>query len=50
MLNVSLSDTFADLADGKLDSQKAFMTGKLKKKGNMVLATKHGPILATAKL
>ncbi|KAI6013349.1 hypothetical protein PISMIDRAFT_677190 [Pisolithus microcarpus 441] len=42
-------DTFAQLADGKLDGQKAFMTGKLKTKGNAMLATKLTPILETAK-
>ena len=46
---LSPDDTFADLADGKLGGQKAFMTGKLKTKGNMMLATKLGPVLATAK-
>jgi putative sterol carrier protein len=42
-------DTFVELADGKLDGQKAFMTGKLKTKGNMMMATKLGPVLAAAK-
>ncbi|KAI5995808.1 SCP2 sterol-binding domain-containing protein [Pisolithus orientalis] len=44
-------DTFAQLANGKVRStgQKAFMTGKLKTKGNAMLATKLTPILETAK-
>ncbi|CAG7852069.1 SubName: Full=Probable peroxisomal protein POX18 {ECO:0000313/EMBL:CCA74818.1} [Serendipita indica DSM 11827] len=42
-------ETFTQMADGKLDGQKAFMTGKLKTKGNMMLATKLGPVLAAAK-
>ena len=46
---LSPDDTFAGLADGKLDGQKAFMAGKLKTKGNMMLPTKLGPVLATAK-
>ena len=46
---LSSDDTFADLADGKLESQKAFMTGKLKTKGNMMLATRLGPLLAIGK-
>jgi putative sterol carrier protein len=32
------SDDFADMVGGKLDGIKAFMTGKLKVKGNMMLA------------
>jgi putative sterol carrier protein len=32
------SDTFINLADGKLNGQKAFMTGALKVKGNVMLA------------
>ncbi|EIN09833.1 sterol-binding protein [Punctularia strigosozonata HHB-11173 SS5] len=42
-------DTFVQLAEGKLDGQKAFMTGKLKTKGNMMLATKLDGVLKTAK-
>ena len=32
------SSDFADMVEGKLDGIKAFMTGKLKVKGNMMLA------------
>ena len=32
------SETFIQLADGKLNGQKAFMTGALKVKGNIMLA------------
>ncbi|ETW83242.1 hypothetical protein HETIRDRAFT_409133 [Heterobasidion irregulare TC 32-1] len=42
-------DTFAALAEGKLDGQKAFLTGKLKTKGNMMLATKLDGVLKAAK-
>ncbi|KAH9847505.1 sterol-binding-like protein [Lenzites betulinus] len=42
-------DTFAQLAEGKLDGQKAFMTGKLKTKGNMMFATKLDGILKVVK-
>ena len=38
-------DTFSQLAEGKLDGQKAFMSGKLKTKGNMMFATKLDGIL-----
>jgi putative sterol carrier protein len=38
-------DTFSQLAEGKLDGQKAYMTGKLKTKGNMMLATKLSGVL-----
>lgn len=38
-ITISVSDdVFMDLADGKITGQKAFMGGKLKVKGNMMLA------------
>jgi len=40
--------TFVDLANGKIAGQKAFMTGKLKTKGNMMLATKLESVLKIA--
>ncbi|EXX76763.1 bifunctional hydroxyacyl-CoA dehydrogenase/enoyl-CoA hydratase FOX2 [Rhizophagus irregularis DAOM 197198w] len=48
IIGVSDSD-FLELASGKLNAQKAFMSGKLKIKGNMMLATKLGDILAGGK-
>ena len=45
-VTIILSDeTFTQLAEGKLDGQKAFMSGKLKTKGNMMFATKLDGIL-----
>ncbi|KAJ6577191.1 SCP2 sterol-binding domain-containing protein [Mycena capillaripes] len=41
-------DTLQELASGKLNGQKAFMTGKLKTKGNMMLATKLDGVLKAA--
>ena len=38
-------DTFVEIADGKTTGQKAFMTGALKTKGNMMLATKLDGVL-----
>ncbi len=39
------SAKFSDLIEGKLNPQMAFMTGKLKVKGDMGLALKLGAIL-----
>ena len=45
-VTVILSDeTFMDIAEGKTSEQTAFMTGRLKAKGNMMLAMKLNDIL-----
>lgn len=38
-------ETLLKLFDGSANAQKLFMTGKIKIKGNMMLATKLGPVL-----
>jgi len=49
-VTINMSDeTFMLLAEGKLNGQKAFMTGKLKTKGNMMLATKLDGVLKSVK-
>jgi len=45
-----LSDaSLVDLASGKLNGQKAWMTGKLKAKGNLMLATKLDGVISMKK-
>ncbi|KAN0139027.1 sterol-binding-like protein [Lactarius tabidus] len=49
-VSILMSDeTFVELAEGKTTGQKAFMTGKLKTKGNMMLATKLDGVLKSTK-
>lgn len=47
--NPLTTDIFVALADGKLNAQKAFMTGQLKVKGNIMLATKLDGVLKASK-
>merc|ERR1712156_1081042 len=42
-------EDFVAMAGGKLDGMQAFMGGKLKIAGNMMLAQKLGPILEAAR-
>mmetsp|Transcript_23805 Transcript_23805/g.62731 ORF Transcript_23805/g.62731 Transcript_23805/m.62731 type:complete len:112 (+) Transcript_23805:81-416(+) len=48
-VTITMADAdFVAMASGKLDGMQAFMSGKLKVSGNMMLAQKLGPILESA--
>ncbi|KAF9210766.1 hypothetical protein CPC16_006859 [Podila verticillata] len=48
-ITIELADqTFVDLADGKANGQKLFMSGKIKVKGAIMLATKLETVLKGA--
>lgn len=46
---IMTDNDFVDLSAGKLNGQKAFMSGKLKVKGKMMLATKLDSVMKAAK-
>ncbi|KXS14299.1 sterol-binding-like protein [Gonapodya prolifera JEL478] len=49
-INIICDDaTFVDLIDGKINGQSAFMSGKIKIKGNMMLAMKLDNVIKVAK-
>lgn len=44
---VTTSDTWVGIAEGRLDAMRAFMTGKLKVQGDMMLALKVPKLFPT---
>merc|ERR1712151_839982 len=49
-VTITMADAdFVAMAEGKLDGMQAFMSGKLKISGNMMLVQKLGPILESAR-